>query len=196
MARVNVIKDSVLLCGKAGITPFIWGHRGLGKSSVVRQTAADNNMGFIDMRASQMEASDLRGLPDRQDGRTVFLPPADMPRGDLNDAQILEHILAPFQAGGEHPLDFKSTDPKKQHEELLEFVGKDIQAERIYTETLARLQPGDEVSKSDPIRSSAMLTTVASSIASPEPSTGIRTWLTSGTRVRGSASSSSRSPAA
>lgn len=141
MARVQVLKEAIILCGKAGITPFIWGHRGVGKSSIARQTAADNNMGFIDLRASQMEASDLRGLPDRQNGRTVFLPPADMPRGDLKDDQILEAILKPFQAEGEHHINFKSAEPTKQHAELMEIVASDIQVKRVYNETMQALQP-------------------------------------------------------
>jgi hypothetical protein len=36
---------------------------------------------LIDFRCSQIEAFDLRGLPDKTpDGRTRFLPPADLPR--------------------------------------------------------------------------------------------------------------------
>lgn len=73
-----------MLTRAACITPFVWGHRGIGKSSVVRQVCHGQKIGFVDMRCSQMEASDLRGLPDRQDGRTVYLPPAEMPIGDLS----------------------------------------------------------------------------------------------------------------
>lgn len=88
MANITTIKNALSICAKANITAFIWGDRGLGKSSLVRQTCEANNMGFIDFRASQIEASDLRGLPDKEDGRTVYRPPADLPSGDLNDTQF------------------------------------------------------------------------------------------------------------
>ena len=92
MATIRAIKDSVLLCKEAGVTPFIWGHRGIGKSSLVRQLAVEKGWGFIDLRCSQLEASDVRGLPDRMDGRTRYLPPADMPIGDLDDEAIQAQI--------------------------------------------------------------------------------------------------------
>lgn len=85
MAKISTIKESILLCKKSGVTAYVWGHRGLGKSSLVKQVCEENDMGFIDFRASQIEASDLRGLPDRVNGRTVYLPPADMPSADLTD---------------------------------------------------------------------------------------------------------------
>ena len=87
MARINIIKEAVMLCKHSRITPMIWGHRGLGKSSLVRQLCTEYNMGFIDLRCSQLEASDLRGLPDAVNGRTKFLPPAEMPTGDLSDEE-------------------------------------------------------------------------------------------------------------
>ena len=98
MAKVSQIKDAIQVCGAAGITPFIWGHRGLGKSSLCRQLAAELGIGFIDMRCSQLEGSDIRGLPDKQDGRTVFYPPADLPKGDWNDEKVVDYL-------GEYPED-------------------------------------------------------------------------------------------
>lgn len=96
MAKISVIKEAVMLCGKAGITPFIWGHRGLGKSSLVKQLAIENGMGFIDLRCSQLEASDIRGLPKAgEDGRTHYLPPADMPIGDLESIESNDRSSQP-----------------------------------------------------------------------------------------------------
>lgn len=84
MAGTKVIKQAILICRAAGVTPFVWGHRGMGKSSLVRQIAEERGWGFVDLRCSQLEAADLRGLPHRgDDGRTHFLPPADLPVGDL-----------------------------------------------------------------------------------------------------------------
>lgn len=81
--KISTLKRSLALTRAAQITPFIWGHRGIGKSSIVQQFCEENQLGFVDFRVSQIEASDLRGLPDKQAGRTVFLPPAEMPKGDL-----------------------------------------------------------------------------------------------------------------
>lgn len=101
MATISVIKDAIRICRYAKITPFVWGHSGLGKSSLVSQVCAEDHLGFIDLRCSQLESSDVRGLPDRavctDSGikRTVYLPPADMPSGDLTFDQVLE-IMGPM----------------------------------------------------------------------------------------------------
>ena len=80
MASIAVAKDLVALCRRAEISLFLWGAHGLGKSSLVHQVARDANIGFVDLRCAQMDAVDLRGLPDRgSDGRTHFLPPAELP---------------------------------------------------------------------------------------------------------------------
>ena len=84
--NITDIKNSILLCREAGITSFLWGHRGLGKSALHDQLAEERGWGFINMRCSQMEASDLRGLPDKSDeGYTVYCPPADLPQGHGDD---------------------------------------------------------------------------------------------------------------
>jgi len=98
MARVSEIKNAIRVCGQAGVTPFVWGHRGLGKSSLCRQLASELGIGFIDMRCSQLEGSDIRGLPDKKDGRTVFYAPADLPRGDWSNQQVIDYL-------GEYPED-------------------------------------------------------------------------------------------
>lgn len=84
--KVGAMKRSILLARDAGITPFIWGHRGIGKSSIVKQVCETNKLGFIDLRASQIEASDIRGIPARDEasGRTIYYPPREMPVADLS----------------------------------------------------------------------------------------------------------------
>ena len=73
----------------AGISTWLWGPAGVGKSSLVRQVAEDHNMACIDFRLSQIESSDLRGLPDRENGKTVFLPPKTLPESNLDRPGIL-----------------------------------------------------------------------------------------------------------
>lgn len=93
MATIGVLKEAVCICRNAHVTPFIWGHRGLGKSALHAQLASDKGWGIIDMRCSQIEASDIRGLPYRgDDGRTSYLPPADLPKGDMTNDEVLEQL--------------------------------------------------------------------------------------------------------
>ena len=42
---------------------MLWGAPGVGKSQMVAQVAARNHVPLIDIRLSQMEPSDLRGIP-------------------------------------------------------------------------------------------------------------------------------------
>ena len=56
-----------------------WGPVGAGKSSVVRQVAEDLELGFIDVRASQLEPVDVRGIPTIEDGLTKFALPDWLP---------------------------------------------------------------------------------------------------------------------
>jgi hypothetical protein len=65
---------------------FLWGAFGVGKSAIVRQAVAalsdhtGEQWGFIDVRASQLQSVDTRGLPDVQDGLTVWRIPSFLPR--------------------------------------------------------------------------------------------------------------------
>lgn len=55
---------------------------GVGKSSVVKQAAIENGWDFYDVRLSQCEVGDIKGLPylDRENMQTVFLKPKWWPR--------------------------------------------------------------------------------------------------------------------
>lgn len=92
MAKISAIKQAIAVLRNARVTPFIWGNRGLGKSSLVRQYCKEMGMGFIDLRCSQLEASDIRGLPDAVGGQTRYLPPADLPTADMEDEQIIAEM--------------------------------------------------------------------------------------------------------
>ena len=63
---------------------------GVGKSSVVKQTAMNMGVGFHDVRLSQCEVGDIKGLPhlDVANKRTEFLKPYWWPR-DPNSKGIL-----------------------------------------------------------------------------------------------------------
>ena len=61
---------------------MLWGPPGVGKSSIVRELAAREGIGFIDIRLSQREPVDLRGLPvpDRERGVVDWLLAGEWPR--------------------------------------------------------------------------------------------------------------------
>jgi len=92
---------------------FISGTTGIGKSETVRtiakniakeqklefgeDTDKDGVFGFVDVRISQFEPADLRGLPDLSGGETVWLPPNWLPKNPNSKGIIFfdELNLAP-----------------------------------------------------------------------------------------------------
>ena len=69
---------------------MVWGAPGIGKSAIMRQVAAEEGIGFIDIRLSQREPVDLRGLPvpDAQEKRVEWFLSSDWPR-DADSRGIL-----------------------------------------------------------------------------------------------------------
>lgn len=67
--------------GVQTITPFIHGVPGIGKSAVVKQIAEERGIMFIDLRLSQHEASDIKGIPfpDPEESVCRWLPPEFIP---------------------------------------------------------------------------------------------------------------------
>jgi MoxR-like ATPase len=58
---------------------FLWGAPGVGKSSVVRQIAESRGLPLIDIRASLLDPTDLRGIPTIEDGKALWCPPSFLP---------------------------------------------------------------------------------------------------------------------
>jgi len=58
---------------------MLWGKPGIGKSSIVRQVARQNDLEFVDVRLSQLMPSDLRGVPVPEKGLTTWAPPSFLP---------------------------------------------------------------------------------------------------------------------
>ncbi|QBD79410.1 MoxR family ATPase [Ktedonosporobacter rubrisoli] len=74
---------------------MIWGPPGIGKSSIVAQTARAFDMGIIDLRLSQLAPTDLRGLPVAEDGISRWYPPEFLPRDGKGILFLDELNLAP-----------------------------------------------------------------------------------------------------
>lgn len=63
---------------------MLWGTRGVGKSSVVRQVAAHFKVPLVDLRLTTIEPVDIRGAiyADDVQGKTVWFPPEFLPAPD------------------------------------------------------------------------------------------------------------------
>lgn len=61
---------------------FLWGPPGVGKSSIVRQAAQTRGVPLLDVRASLLDPTDLRGIPAVVEGRAQWCPPSFLPGPD------------------------------------------------------------------------------------------------------------------
>ncbi len=61
---------------------MLWGPPGVGKSQIVMQVGSGLGLPLIDVRLSQMEPSDLRGIPFKQGDKVEWAVPAMLPDGD------------------------------------------------------------------------------------------------------------------
>ena len=77
------------------ISTMLWGPPGIGKSSIVAQTAAGHRLDFIDLRLSQLAPTDLRGLPVAKNGASRWFPPEFLPRKGKGILFLDEINLAP-----------------------------------------------------------------------------------------------------
>ncbi|ODV08237.1 MAG: ATPase [Rubrivivax sp. SCN 70-15] len=76
----QVLETEFLATAESRHTPvMLWGPPGVGKSDLVRQLGQRQGVPVIDLRLSQMEPSDLRGIPFRVDGRVEWAVPAMLP---------------------------------------------------------------------------------------------------------------------
>lgn len=73
------------------VPTFIWGHPGIGKSSIVKKISQDRNMDFIDLRLSLLDPTDLRGIPFFQSDTksAVWAKPEFLPDSKSTQSGIL-----------------------------------------------------------------------------------------------------------
>ncbi|MBX7213481.1 MAG: MoxR family ATPase [Thermoflexales bacterium] len=84
-----------LVARQVKLSLMIWGPPGIGKSSIVAQTATARKIGFIDLRLSQLAPTDLRGLPVARNGVSRWYPPEFLPRSGAGVLFLDEINLAP-----------------------------------------------------------------------------------------------------
>lgn len=66
---------------------MLWGPPGVGKSQMVAQIADSHQVPVIDIRLSQMEPTDLRGIPFRVDDMVEWAIPAMLPDADRHGTE-------------------------------------------------------------------------------------------------------------
>jgi midasin (ATPase involved in ribosome maturation) len=93
---------------KIKLSTMIWGPPGIGKSSIVQQTAAAHKIDCIDVRLSQLAPTDLRGLPvaDKASRTSRWFPPEFLPHKGRGVLFLDEINLAPptMQGMAQHAL--------------------------------------------------------------------------------------------
>jgi AAA domain (dynein-related subfamily) len=80
-AQLLTVLDREFLSAREGHhTPvMLWGPPGIGKSQIIAQVARRHAAPMIDIRLSQMEPTDLRGIPFRIENRVEWAVPSMLP---------------------------------------------------------------------------------------------------------------------
>lgn len=73
----------------------LWGPPGIGKSRVCQSVAEEAEIGFIDMRLSMKDPTDIKGLPAPEHGKAKWLPPSELPTEGKGLLFLDELNLAP-----------------------------------------------------------------------------------------------------
>ncbi len=74
---------------------FIWGPPGIGKSAIVHAVANEAGLDVIDLRASLLDPTDLRGIPAIVDQKAVWCSPAFLPQANAKPGVLfLDEINA------------------------------------------------------------------------------------------------------
>ena len=80
---LKVLRLEIASLDTGNHTPvMLWGPPGVGKSQLVGQVAKEVGIPIIDIRLSQLEPSDLRGIPFRVDDWVEWAAPAMLPNQD------------------------------------------------------------------------------------------------------------------
>ena len=83
-AHLNTVLDKEFIAAQNGShTPvMLWGPPGVGKSDLISQIGERNKVPVIDIRLSQMEPSDLRGIPFRDVDKVEWAVPSMLPNAE------------------------------------------------------------------------------------------------------------------
>jgi MoxR-like ATPase len=73
---------------------FLWGPPGTGKSSIVREAAAQRKLEVVDIRAPLLDPTDLRGIPHVHEGRAEWCPPSFLPTEEQEGILFFDELNA------------------------------------------------------------------------------------------------------
>lgn len=90
---------SMLMYDPIELSILLKANHGVGKSAVVKQVAAEMGVPLIDIRLSQCDVGDLKGMPFHVRGRTFFAPPEFMPIKEKDAKEIESLINEPVSLG-------------------------------------------------------------------------------------------------
>jgi hypothetical protein len=83
----RVLREELKAAAGGVHTPvMLWGPPGVGKSQLVQQIGAELAIPITDVRLSQMEPSDLRGIPFKQGDRVEWAVPSLLPDAAVHGA--------------------------------------------------------------------------------------------------------------
>ncbi|CAA6813944.1 MAG: conserved hypothetical protein [uncultured Thiotrichaceae bacterium] len=88
-AQLSAVLDKEFLGALDGYhTPvMLWGAPGVGKSQIITQVGERHQVPVIDIRLSQMEPSDLRGIPFREEHLVEWAIPSMLPNAERHGPQ-------------------------------------------------------------------------------------------------------------
>jgi len=80
--RAKDIIQSLNILIEEQLPVFLWGSPGIGKSSIVKQIAKDQNIAFIDLRLALLDPTDLKGIPflDQEHKQAIWASPSFLPK--------------------------------------------------------------------------------------------------------------------
>jgi len=80
--KAQQLKETLHQLTRKQLPIFIWGAPGVGKSSIVKQVAKEQGIGFIDLRLALMDPTDLKGIPyyDPSANTALWAQPAFLPK--------------------------------------------------------------------------------------------------------------------
>jgi MoxR-like ATPase len=94
--------EDVLLHWPVRQSILLVGDHGVGKDGVIKTVAKKLRIPCIDIRLSQRDVGDIKGMPFRVRGRTLFAPPDWVPFQDEEDLGIDELMGAVATAAGKN----------------------------------------------------------------------------------------------
>ena len=85
--RAILEREFAAAAGAMHTPVMLWGPPGVGKSRIAAEVAARHGVPLIDIRLSQMEPTDLRGIPYRDGDRVLWSVPALLPDRERHGAR-------------------------------------------------------------------------------------------------------------